>query len=111
MSWMNMLSFWQWALLACLPPAIVLLYFLKLKRHPLEVPSTYLWRKSIEDLRVNSIWQRLRRNLLMLLQLIVLLLAMLALARPTWRDRELAGDRFVQYTQLQHTNITYKINK
>ena len=28
------LSNWQWALLAIVPPAIVLLYFLKLKRQP-----------------------------------------------------------------------------
>ena len=30
-------------------PAIILLYFLKLKRKPLAVPSTFLWRKSIEE--------------------------------------------------------------
>ena len=28
----NMLSPWQWVVLACIPPAILLLYFLKLKR-------------------------------------------------------------------------------
>ncbi len=36
----NMLSWWQWLILAAVPPAIILLYFLKLKRRPLEVPST-----------------------------------------------------------------------
>ena len=71
----NMLSWWQWLILAAVPPAIVALYFLKLKRRPVEVPSTYLWHKSIEDLHVNSIWQRLRRNLLLWLQLLVVLLA------------------------------------
>jgi hypothetical protein len=60
----------QWSLLALVPPAIVALYFLKLKRQPLEVPSTYLWHKSIEDLHVNSIWQRLRQSLLLFLQLL-----------------------------------------
>ena len=70
----NMLTWWQWAILAAVPPAIVLLYFLKLKRRPVEVPSTYLWHKSIEDLHVNSIWQRLRRNLLLFLQLLLILL-------------------------------------
>ncbi len=67
MSFIPMLAWWQWLVLAAIPPAIVLLYFLKLKRQPLEVPSTYLWQKSIEDLHVNSIWQRLRKNLLLLL--------------------------------------------
>ena len=81
----NMLSWWQWAILAAVPPAIVLLYFLKLKRRPLEVPSTYLWHKSVEDLHVNSIWQRLRNNLLLYLQLAVVLFIFLALLRPVGR--------------------------
>ncbi len=91
----NMLSWWQWALLAAVPPAIVLLYFLKLKRRPLEVPSTYLWHKSVEDLHVNSIWQRLRNNLLLYLQLLVVLLIVLALLRPSWHALHLAGGRLV----------------
>ena len=95
MSLINMLNAWQWTVLAAIPPAIVLLYFLKLKRTPLEVPSTFLWRKSIEDLHVNSIWQRLRTSLLLLLQLLFVLLVMLALVRPGWSGSELVGDRYV----------------
>jgi hypothetical protein len=95
LSWINMLSWWQWLILGLIPPAIVALYFLKLKRRPVEVPSTYLWRKSIEDLHVNSLWQRLRRNLLLWLQLLLLLLVMLALLRPGWQGMKLAGHRFV----------------
>ena len=91
----NMLSWWQWAILAAVPPAIVLLYFLKLKRRPLEVPSTYLWHKSVEDLHVNSIWQRLRNNLLLFLQLAVVLLIFLALLRPSWQALHLTGSRLV----------------
>jgi hypothetical protein len=95
MSFINMLSWWQWALLGAIPPAIVLLYFLKLKRTPLDVPSTFLWRKSIEDLHVNSIWQRLRTSLLLLLQILLVLLVMAALVRPGWSGRQLVGDRYV----------------
>jgi hypothetical protein len=94
----NALAGWQsvlWLALAAVPPLIILLYFLKLKRHPLEVPSTYLWHKSIEDLHVNSIWQRLRRNLLLFLQLLLIFLAMLALLRPNWKGGQLTGDRFI----------------
>jgi hypothetical protein len=90
-----MLSWWQWLLVLAVPPAVLLLYFLKLKRQPLEVPSTYLWRKSIEDLHVNSIWQRLRQSLLLFLQLLILALAILALLRPGWRGSKLVGDRFI----------------
>jgi hypothetical protein len=91
----NTLPGWQWALLALVPPAIVALYFLKLRRQPLEVPSTYLWKRSIEDLHVNSLWQRLRQNLLMFLQLLLVALAMLALLRPGWEGTKLDGDRFI----------------
>ncbi len=55
-----------------MPPAIVALYFLKLRRQPLEVPSTYLWQKSIEDMHVNSLWQRIRQSLLLYLQLLLI---------------------------------------
>ncbi len=95
MTVLNMLTWWQWVVLAAVPPAIVVLYFLKLKRRPVEVPSTYLWLRSIEDLHVNTIWQRLRRNLLLMLQLLLILLAVLALLRPGWRGTHLTGNRFI----------------
>ncbi len=91
----NTLSPWQWGLLALVPPAIVALYFLKLRRMPLEVPSTYLWKRSIEDMHVNSLWQRLRKNLLMFLQLLLVGLAILALLRPGWQGSRLEGQRFI----------------
>lgn len=91
----NTLTPWQWALLALVPLAIVALYFLKLRREPLEVPSTYLWRRTIEDLHVNSLWQRLRQNLLLFLQLLLVALAMLALLRPGWKGAKLEGNRFI----------------
>ncbi len=90
-----MLSWWQWGVLGAVPPAILSLYFLKLKRLPLEVPSTYLWKRSIEDLHVNSIWQRLRKSLLLLLQLIIIALVMLALLSPSWQGSQLSGGRYI----------------
>jgi hypothetical protein len=91
----NMLSWPQWLVLGLIPPAIVLLYFLKLKRRPIVVPSTYLWQKSIEDLHVNAIWQRLRRNILLFLQLLLILLAMGALLRPSWQGLKFSGGRTI----------------
>ncbi len=63
-------------------PVIVALYLLKLRRQRLEVPSTLLWMKSIQDLTANAPFQRLRNNLLLWLQLLIAALAVLALARP-----------------------------
>jgi hypothetical protein len=65
------LPWWGILILLLLPFLILLLYFLKLKRKPLQVPSTFLWRKSIEDLHVNSLLQWLRQNVLLLLQLLI----------------------------------------
>ena len=82
MSWISTIPPWQWAVLSVVPIGIILLYFLKLRREPVEVPSTYLWARTVEDLHVNSLLQRLKRNLLLLLQLLAVLLAAIALLRP-----------------------------
>jgi hypothetical protein len=64
---------WLALVLLCLPLLILLLYFLKLKRKPLQVPSTFLWKKSIEDVHVNTLFQWLRRNVLLVLQVLAML--------------------------------------
>lgn len=84
-----------WVVLAGIPVGIIALYFLKLRRRPVQVPSTLLWRRSLEDLHVNSLFQRLRRNLLLFLQLLAVLLAMLALAGPKLRGWSGQGQRYI----------------
>jgi len=91
----NSLGPTSWLLIGLIPPAIFALYFLKLKRQPLEVPSTYLWHRVIEDLHVNSLWQRLRKSLLLFLQLLIMALVILALLRPGWQGQSLDGQRFI----------------
>jgi hypothetical protein len=89
------LSAVQWAVLAGIPVGIIALYFLKLRRRPVQVSSTLLWRRSLEDLHVNSLFQRLRRNLLLFLQLLAVLLAMLALAGPRVKGTAGQGQRYI----------------
>jgi aerotolerance regulator-like protein/VWA domain-containing protein len=82
------------ALLA-IAPLIVLMYLLKLKRRPQMVSSTLLWRRSVQDLIANAPFQRLRNNLLLWIQLLILLLLVLALARPVMRLSGLGGDTII----------------
>ncbi|MCH8333505.1 BatA and WFA domain-containing protein [Candidatus Sumerlaeota bacterium] len=63
-------------------PVLLILYFLKVKRRPERVSSTWLWREALQDTRASVPFQRLRRNLLMFLQLLALALLTFALARP-----------------------------
>lgn len=81
MSWPDFrFPFGGWFFLALIP--LVVLYFLKLKRPRLEIPSLALWQSVVNDQRVNSPFQKFRRNLLLLLQLILICLVILALMQP-----------------------------
>ena len=69
-------------LFALLAVPIILLYLLRLQRREQPVSSTLLWRQVIMDREANTLWQKLRRNLLLLLQLCTLLFLVFALIRP-----------------------------
>jgi hypothetical protein len=76
-------------------PVLLLLYFLKLKRQETLVSSTLLWKRAVQDLQVNAPFQRLRRNLLLLLQLLALLTILVALAGPVLAWKGGPGQRYV----------------
>lgn len=69
-----------WWLLLLVP--LVVFYFLKLKRPRVEISSLVLWQSVVNDQRVNSPFQKFRRNILLWLQLAVLLLLVLAAMQP-----------------------------
>ena len=89
MGFLKLSALW---LLLLIPP-LVLLYFLKLRRPRLAVPSLVLWQQVINDHRVNSPFQRFKRNILLLLQLLLLLLLVLAAMQPFLRGGPSASDR------------------
>ncbi|MFN2199029.1 MAG: vWA domain-containing protein [Anaerolineales bacterium] len=73
--------------LLLLIPVVIAMYLLKLRRTEQRVSSVYLWQRMVRDVEANAPWQRLRRNLLLLLQILFLLALILALARPfVWAE-------------------------
>lgn len=72
-------------------PAVLLLWFLKMRRTDLLISSSLLWSRALEDQRVNSPFQKLKKSLLLLLQLLVVALLTLALAGPEILGEKVAG--------------------
>src|SRR5438132_10199285 len=95
LSYHILIPWWGALLLFLVPPLLILLYFLKLKRKPLAVPSTFLWRKSIEDLHVNSLFQWLRQNVLLLLQLLAVLMFVYSLLAPRFHAAKSHGKHYI----------------
>lgn len=81
--------------LAVAAPALVVLYMLKLRRRAERIPSTLLWRRSVEDLVANSPFQRLRWSVLLLLQLLAAAALAAALGRPASRDADAVRGRVI----------------
>lgn len=94
---MNFLAGWGPIALAAglTVPPLVALYFLKLRRQPKPVSSTLLWKRAVEDLQVNAPFQRIRNNLLLWLQLLILALAAFALGMPVIKAEKQKGDTVI----------------
>ncbi|NOU96681.1 VWA domain-containing protein [Paenibacillus sp. LMG 31456] len=78
MQFQSLLSLWFGLTL----PVIVLMYILKRKYIDTIVPSHLLWNRVLRNLEANTPWQKLRNNLLLLLQLLIAALLVLALMQP-----------------------------
>ncbi|HZR16746.1 MAG TPA: VWA domain-containing protein [Verrucomicrobiae bacterium] len=63
-------------------PVVVVFYLLKRKRVVRLVSSTVLWQQFLAETQASAPFQKLRKNWLLILQILLLLLVVLALARP-----------------------------
>ncbi|WIV11506.1 BatA and WFA domain-containing protein [Proteiniborus sp. MB09-C3] len=61
---------------------IIIMYLLKKQHTDIIISSNYLWEKALKDVEANRPWQRLKKNLLLILQLLIFLLIVLSLAKP-----------------------------
>ena len=93
MEWLTPLTAVYAALITV--PLLLLLYFLKLKRREHIVSSTLLWKRAVHDLQVNAPFQRLRRNILLFVQFLMLLAILFALAWPILSLVAGQGQRYV----------------
>lgn len=75
-------------LFGLLTPAIIAFYLRRPRRRQIEVSTLQFWQKILDQAPRHRFLGRLRNPLSLLLQLLIFLLLLLALARPEWgRDR------------------------
>ncbi len=78
-----MILFSPWALwFLSFMPLVVLMYILKQKFEERQIGSIYLWQQVLKDIEVNTPWQKLKKNLLLFLQLLSILFLVFALSDP-----------------------------
>src|SRR6266850_2207484 len=63
-------------------PVVVVFYLLKRKRVVKLVSSTILWQQFLSETQASAPFQKLKKNWLLILQLLLLALVVLALTRP-----------------------------
>lgn len=107
---MHLLAPWWLLLLLPLIGGLIVLYLLKMRRRDFLVPSVFLWEQALHDMQANAPLQKLRRNLLFLLQLLIFLIAVLALTRPALQWMRRGGSNVVLVVDasasMQSTDVT-----
>src|SRR5678815_1830155 len=73
--------------------AIVALYFLKLRHRRMVVASSLLWSRVLDERQSQSLWEKLRRLISILVAVLIGLLIALAVARPEMHWLTGGGDR------------------
>lgn len=74
---------------------IIIMYLLKKRHQDFEISSTFLWQRAVADIEANAPWQRLRKNILLILQLLVFLMLVFFLVKPYLISSNLNADNLI----------------
>ncbi|MCI7443558.1 MAG: BatA domain-containing protein [Clostridium sp.] len=80
-------------------PMVVLLYILKRKYKEKEISSSLLWMEAYKNSSANTPWEKLKVNIMMFLQILILALIILALMNP-----------YLNFGQKEYKNIIVVID-
>ena len=65
-------------------PILIVIHTLKPKPRQVDVTNLFLWNEVLKERSYNLSFERLKKNLPLILQILIVILAALALAKPTW---------------------------
>lgn len=74
---------------------ILIVYMLRSRRPRQVIPSTFLWESATKNVSATRPWDRIRSNVLLILQLLLLAALVLALAQPYRAAPGVAGEHLV----------------
>ncbi|MDU2265363.1 BatA and WFA domain-containing protein [Clostridium celatum] len=78
---MGFTNLWPLFLLLTIPP-VIMLYILKRKYKEEVISSSLLWKEVYKNTRANTPWEKFKKNIMLLLQIIIILFIILALMKP-----------------------------
>jgi hypothetical protein len=91
---MGFLNYWPLGLLILIP-VIIILYLLKQKTEPHMFPSLFLWNETYRNMHSDTPWEKLKKSLLMVMQIITVLALIIALMSPFIRSRGTNSDHVI----------------
>ena len=74
---------------------IILMYLLKKQHTDVKVSSNYLWEKALRDVEANRPWQKLKKNILLFLQLLIFTALVFAIAQPYIFSNKIGGRNLI----------------
>ncbi len=91
---MKFLYLWPFFLLLLIP-VIIVMYLLKQKAVDTPIASLFLWSEMYRNVEANTPWEKLKKNWLLILQILTLIVLILALASPYILSGSVGADHAV----------------